>query len=376
MLSTRHLGSELTRHGFGFYTGVPCSYLKYLINYAVNEGNYVAAANEGQAVAFACGTHLGGTKSVVLMQNSGLANAVSPLTSLCHTFEIPVLGFVGLRGEAGTQDEPQHELMGEVTTRLLELLGIEWSFLSGEMALMQNQVQRAADVIARNRSYFFIVRKGILGKQGLAEQQPVSRQAGVMTGKSQDDELPTRLQALRVISGLRDGRMVQLATTGRTGRELCEVEDAPNNLYMVGSMGCVGSLGLGLALAQPEKAVVAIDGDGALLMHMGGLATIGRYGPENMLHVVLDNGAYDSTGGQATVSSNVDFVAVAAACGYSRSVYVHNTEDLADCIKAWRTDMCLTFLYLRIRKGSKRDLGRPSVRPREARDRLERFLVD
>ena len=162
-----------------------------------------------------------------------------------------------------------------------------------------------------------------------------------------------------MINSLKDSTTVQLATTGKTGRELYEIEDAENNLYMVGSMGCVSSLGLGLALTKPQKSIVAIDGDGALLMRMGNLATNGVYSPENLLHILLDNHSYDSTGGQQTVANNIRFVEVAAACGYVNSIYVHNLEELAKRIRTWKKQQGLTFLYIKISQGSKKGARTP-----------------
>lgn len=195
-----------------------------------------------------------------------------------------------------------------------------------------------------------------------------------MRQKEMADQLPTRYEALRVINSLKDHDTVQLATTGKTGRELYELEDAANNLYMVGSMGCVSSLGLGLSLTRPEKSIIAIDGDGALLMRMGNLATNGAYSPPNLLHILLDNQTHDSTGGQQTVSDQIHFTEVAAACGYINAVYVHNLQELEEFIEGWKHDKCLTFLYLKISGGSKKGLGRPKMKPSEVKERLQVFL--
>lgn len=159
MISTSVFGNQLKKLGFQFYSGVPCSYLKHLINYAINECEYVAAANEGEAVAIAAGASIAGNKAVVLMQNSGLANAVSPLTSLIHPFKIPILGFVSFRGEPGFPDEPQHELMGEITPALLNTMKIKWEYLSFDFAEVKKQLQRANQAVENNESYFFIVKK-------------------------------------------------------------------------------------------------------------------------------------------------------------------------------------------------------------------------
>ncbi|MGZ7445023.1 phosphonopyruvate decarboxylase [Paenibacillus sp. TH7-28] len=373
-MDTRIFGEELRELGFTFFSGVPCSYLKNLINYAINECDYVAAANEGDAIAIASGAYLGGKKSVVLMQNSGLTNAVSPLTSLIYPFRIPLLGFVSLRGEPGVPDEPQHELMGRITAQLLELMDVEWQYLSKDLEEARKQLVQAHEQIARNRPFFFVVKKGTFDTEPLKKQQTSLHSNQFIQHAHQEDQMPARYEALAVINAVKDEDTVQLATTGKTGRELYEIEDASSNLYMVGSMGCVGSFGLGLALSQPNKNIVVIDGDGALLMRMGSLSTNGCYNPGNMVHILLDNNAYESTGGQSTVSHNVDFVSIAAACGYTKSIHVHNLEELKACLLTWKETRALTFLYMKISKQSKAQLARPGIKPYEVRMRLQRFL--
>jgi len=374
VLNTNFFGNELKKVGFNFYTGVPCSSLKNFINYAINECEYIAAANEGDAIAIASGAYLGGKRAVVLMQNSGLTNAVSPLTSLNYIFKIPILGFVSLRGEAGIEDEPQHELMGQITTQILELMRIQWEYLSSEIEGARSQLLRANESIEENQTFFFVVRKGIFGEVRLNEQRIIFIRDRFKVEKSNEDQMPIRIEALKVINGLKDKNTILLATTGKTGRELYEIEDAPNNLYVVGSMGCVSSLGFGLALVMPEKEVVVIDGDGSILMRMGSLATNGYYCPPNMIHILLDNNAHDSTGGQATVSFNVNFVQIAKSCGYPRSIYVHNLDELRIYIKNWKKEKELTFLYMKIGKGSKENLGRPGMKPYHIKERLLRFI--
>jgi phosphonopyruvate decarboxylase len=376
LINTKMFGEELKKMGFRFFSGVPCSFLKNLINYAINDCDYVAATNEGEAVAIAAGAYLAGEKPVVLMQNSGLTNAVSPLVSLNYPFRIPVLGFVSLRGEPGIPDEPQHELMGRITTQMLDLMEIKWEYLSTDFEQAKNQLVRAHSYIERDQTFFFVVKKNTFEKEPLKDQKQRSNLNVLKVGKTKDDQLPTRIETLKRINSLKDNNTIQLATTGKTGRELYEIEDAPNNLYMVGSMGCVSSLGLGLALAKKDKDIVVIEGDGALLMRMGSLATNGCYAPKNMLHILLDNNTHDSTGGQSTVSHNVNFVDIAAACGYSKSIYVHNLEELESCIKDWKREKNLTFLYMKIAKGSIEGLGRPKMKPYEVKERLKVFLHD
>lgn len=374
MINTKKFGKELQKHGFAFFCGVPCSYLKNVINYAINDCEYVAAANEGDAVAIASGAWLGGKKPVVLMQNSGLTNAVSPLTSLNYPFRIPILGFVSLRGDKGIPDEPQHELMGSITTKLLELMQVNWKYLSSDWKEAKRQLLLAAKYIDCNRPFFFVVRQGTFEPEILQKQALSSRTNKLKIGQHAADQLPTRSEALKVINATKGSTTIQLATTGLTGRQLYEIEDAPNNLYMVGSMGCVGSLGLGLALSRPSFDIVVIDGDGSLLMRMGSLATNGTYHPPNMIHILLDNNAHDSTGGQSTVSHNVNFVEIAASCGYANSIYVHSLNELRASIEKWYVTRGLTFLYLKISPHSVEELGRPAMKPYDVKERLVSFL--
>lgn len=376
MIETSEFGYELKQLGFTFFSGVPCSYLKNLINFAINDCEYVMANNEGDAIAIAAGASLGGKKSVVLMQNSGLTNATSPLISLSHPFQIPILGFVSLRGEPGHKDEPQHELMGQITAQFLTVMNINWEYLSGDFTEAKQQIERANDCIEKNQSFFFIVKKSTFAPVELNEQ-PITQKRNILhQRKNSYDLLPTRYEALSVINACKNADTIQLATTGKTGRELYDLEDSKHNLYMVGSMGCVSSLGLGLALTRPDKAVIAIDGDGALLMRLGNLATNGSYSPNNLLHILLDNHSHDSTGGQKTVSANVQFTELAAACGYSQSIYAHNLDELKAAIENWQRNQQLTFIYLKIAKGSKQNLGRPKMKPYEVKNRLQVYLRD
>lgn len=177
ILNTYSLGEELNKRGFNFYSGVPCSFLANLINYAINEADFIMSANEGDAVAACAGAYMGGKKSVVLMQNSGLTNAISPLTSLNYSFKIPVLGFVSLRGEKGIQDEPQHELMGVITEKMLELVQIEWEYLSTDIEEVKQQLERADKAIENKQSFFFVVKKNTLDKVVLKKGAVKTKQA-------------------------------------------------------------------------------------------------------------------------------------------------------------------------------------------------------
>ncbi|WP_322906542.1 phosphonopyruvate decarboxylase [Paenibacillus campi] len=377
MIDTRSFGEQLKQSGFQFFTGVPCSFLKDLINYAINDCEYVGAANEGDAVAIASGAQLGGQKAVVLMQNSGLTNAVSPLTSLNYTFKLPVLGFVSLRGEPGVADEPQHELMGTITTKLLDFMQVKWAYLSDIHDEAVQQLQQADEYIRSKQTFFFVVKKGTFGKVAL-DEQPNSVQKPYAHVESaplpRPTVLPSRYEMLQTVNAAKHKHTIQLATTGLTGRELFEIEDAPQNLYMVGSMGCISSLALGLSLVQSGKKIIAIDGDGALLMRMGNLATVGHYGRQNLLHLVLDNGCHDSTGGQNTVSTSIDLAAVAAACRYAKVIVVDRAEQLAQAIVQWHKQPQLTFIHAFISRAATGSVGRPTMKPYQVKERLMEYM--
>ena len=363
--------------GFDFWAGVPCSYLTPFINYTIGASGltYISSANEGDAVAAATGAALGGHRSVAMMQNSGLGNAVSPLTSLNHVFRIPILLIVTLRGEPGKPDEPQHELMGQITADLLETMGIPWSWFPDQEQDVEGVLQTAvAHMDSNARPYALIMKKGAVAPYTLAHtsgfEKTVEPNPGI--GETRESELPSRHDVLaELVAATNADDTVLIASTGFNGRELYAIDDRPNQLYMVGSMGCAASLGLGLSLVRPDKKIVVIDGDGAVLMRMGNMASVGAYGGENYYHLLLDNRVHESTGGQATVSSAVDFPAIAAACGY-REVLRTGTghQDMGGFLQA----KAPAFLHILTERGVPEGLPRPSVKPADVARRLMRHL--
>jgi len=363
--------------GFNTWAGVPCSFLTPFINGVIGaEGmSYVSAANEGDAVAIASGAALAGERSVALMQNSGLGNAVSPLSSLNWVFRIPVLLIITLRGEPGLADEPQHELMGQITGRILNELEIPWDWfprtadeVEGALTVAQWHMDRTG------LPYAFVMKKGSVEKTDLrGDWQPAT------APRASDDALfgpfeprLTRHEVLReVIAHTPPGEALVIGTTGYTGRELFAIEDRPNQLYMVGSMGCASSFALGLSRALPDRRVVVADGDGAALMRMGNFATIGAYGGARLQHLVLDNGVHESTGGQATVSPAISFAGVARACGYRAATAGCERPVLDEFLRAAEGP---ALLHFRTRRGVPEGLPRPNVRPREVKQRLMRHI--
>lgn len=378
MIEAAEFLRQATALGYRWYAGVPCSFLAPLIDHvsAHPDLTYLSAANEGDAVAMAAGAWLGGRASVALMQNSGLGNAVSPLTSLNAVFRIPVLLLVTLRGEPGIADEPQHALMGRITPALLDTMEIPWARLPDSPEALGPALAKAhAAMEETERPYALLVGKGSFSAPAPspAGAPPPRREPGAVPRarwQGPGARRPSRREALERVAALAPERdTVLIATTGHTGRELYALGDRPHQLYLVGSMGCASSLALGLALARPALRVIVLDGDGAALMRMGNLATIGAYRPPNLVHVVLDNEAHGSTGGQATVSAGLSFAGVAAACGYPM-VWEGDALSLLDEALGPTQGSGPVFVHLKIAPGAPAGLPRPSLSPVEARRRF------
>jgi phosphonopyruvate decarboxylase len=389
MIEARQFVEAARERGFQWYAGVPCSYLTPFINYVLQDASlhYVSMANEGDAVALIAGITLGGERGkhgrgIAMMQNSGLGNAVSPLTSLTWTFRLPQLLIVTWRGQPGVPDEPQHALMGPITPTMLDTMEIPWELFPTDPEAIGPALDRAlAHMDATGRPYALLMQKGSVAAHGLKADALASRRRAPVAatvhgagaagaGAAGGASLPSRGQVLReVVARTPRNTTVVLASTGFCGRELFTTDDRPNQLYMVGSMGCVLPLALGVALQRPDLRVLAVDGDGAALMRMGAFATAGAYGPSNLQHLLFDNGAHDSTGGQATVSPLVSFADVAAACGYASAL---DTRDLGE-VANWLEAPPLKgprFARLHIDMGTPSDLPRPTMTPVDVKTRL------
>lgn len=381
MIHARDFVDAAARRGFKVYAGVPCSFLTPFINYVIGADGlrYFSAANEGDAVAIAAGAWLGGQRAIAMMQNSGLGNAVSPLTSLTYTFGIPVLVICTHRGAPGVSDEPQHALMGTITEQLFETMGVPWATFPREADAIDGVLDAIdSHMRAHFQPYALIMQKGSCEPFALtAGAMPTPRAAVAVQGGGHaraSAARASRSAALeRVLVASDDARSVVIATTGFTGRELYALADRPQHFYMVGSMGCASSLGLGLALARPDLRVLVVDGDGAALMRMGNLATVGAYNAPNLTHVVLDNEAHDSTGAQATVSACTDFAGVAAACGYARVMRSDDVDELASFLTG-REQQGSAFMHMKIATGARDDLPRPAITPPAVRARLMQHI--
>jgi phosphonopyruvate decarboxylase len=363
--------------GFDFFTGVPCSFLTPIINRVISDPalDYVAAASEGEAVAIAAGAWLAGRGTVVMCQNSGLGNAVNPLTSLNYPFRIPTLLIVTWRGGPGIDDEPQHQLMGPITPSLLDVIQVpHHRFPSSDDEIQSALAAAQAYIGEKELPFALIMEKGAVRDDGIQSAPADLPAPGQKQDLSAGGTPPGRVAAMeRLLAAVPDTAAL-IATTGFTGRELYTVADRPQHLYQVGSMGCAAGMGIGVAV-NTERPVVVLDGDGAALMKMGTLGTIGAYRPGNLIHIVFDNGAYESTGGQPTVSPSVDFAGVAIACGYAGA---YSCDDLAGFESAVRGALSTDgphLIHIRVSRGTIEGLGRPKVEPAHVARRFKEFLA-
>lgn len=377
MITANAFLTEAGRAGFDFYTGVPCSFLTPLINGVLSDRslNYVGAASEGEAVAIAAGAWLAGRNTVVMCQNSGLGNAVNPLTSLNASFRIPTLFVTTWRGEPGLKDEPQHELMGQITHDLLTLIGSPpASFPSEPQLLAPAFAEAVAQMETTSLPAAWVMRKGDVEDSPLDQAPFQLRPEGQRDRLETGGQRPARAEALELFLARVDPEAAVVATTGKCGRELFTLADREQHLYQVGSMGGAAGMGLGLALNTPRP-VVVLDGDGAALMKLGTMATIGAYSPLNLTHILLDNGVHDSTGGQATVSPGVDFAAVALACGYRYAASIDSLAGFGEALDRAKAAGGPALIHLRIAPGSMEKLGRPTVAPADVARRFKAFVT-
>ena len=376
MIDPAFFGSLLAEQGTDFFTGVPDSLLKNFCAWLSDnaENNHIAAVNEGSAVAIAAGYHLASGKiPLVYMQNSGIGNAANPLLSLTDldVFSIPLILLVGWRGEPGVKDEPQHLKQGKVTCSLFDTMGIPYLILDDQQEKLRIQIEECYKRIRKNSVPFaLIVRNGTFLPYNAAEKTIDT-----------DDSLLSREEALEEIMRRSSPSEVFISTTGMVSRELYELREKyhtehERDFLVVGSMGHASSLALSLALQKPKLPVNCVDGDGAALMHLGSIATIGACKPSNLRHFVLNNGAHDSVGAQPTISRKIDLSGIARSCGYSHVFTVKTLEELHNVILFLsKTDNAgPSFIEVHIRTGSRKDLGRPRSSPMENKEEFMRFV--
>ena len=371
MISPSEFIHELRKFGTNFFTGVPDSLLKHLCAYITDTTDikgHIITANEGNAVALGCGHYLA-TSSIpmIYMQNSGEGNAINPLLSLAdeEVYQIPLLLIIGWRGEPGVHDEPQHIKQGKVTIPLLETIGIPFQVLSNDVEEMRSQVVKAYTSMRTNlKPYCLIVKKGVFESYSI-------------TQKMTDDGEMTRERALELIVASAEEHAIIVSTTGMASRELYEIRERNKQSHemdflTVGSMGHASQIALGIALNKKNRQVICIDGDGSALMHMGAMAIIGTTHPENLMHIILNNGAHDSVGGQPTVGKRVDLMGVARSVGYGTVQRVRDEQTLKDAMASqMKGPHCIEVAICR---GNRPDLGRPKKTPKENKSEFMHYL--
>ena len=360
--------------GADFYTGVPDSQLKPLCNYLMNTygidpKHHLIAANEGNCTALAAGYHLAtGKVPVVYMQNSGEGNIINPVASLLNdkVYAIPVIFVVGWRGEPGLHDEPQHVYQGEVTLKLLEEMDIKPYIISKDtteeelIEVMENLKKN----LSTGKNVAFVIRKGALSYDGKVEYK--------------NSNTLVREEIIKHIVNV-SGEDPIISTTGKASRELFEAREVNRQSHKydfltVGSMGHSSSIALGVAIHKPSTKVWCVDGDGALLMHMGAMAVLGANKPKNIIHIVINNGAHETVGGMPTVAEKMDIVAIAKACGYPNAVSVDSFEKLDGALETAKKVDELSLIEVRCSIGARNNLGRPTTTALENKEKFMKHL--
>ena len=360
--------------GVRFFTGVPDSLLKSFCAYVADVSSpseHVIAANEGAAVALAAGHFLAtGSPAVVYMQNSGQGNAINPLLSLAdkEVYGIPLVLLVGWRGHPDEHDEPQHRKQGRVMLPLFDAMEIPWTVLSASDAEAKTQIEdTVGDAIRTSSPRVLIVKSDLFATYKLRKAAP-------------NEFSLSREEALRHLAGQLPHSCCIVSTTGKTSRELFEYRAsqgiAAGCVFLtVGSMGHASQIALGIAMAQPRRRVVCLDGDGALIMHMGSFAILGQQQPKNLIHVVLNNGAHDSVGGQPTAGFNIDIPAIARACGYRMTCRAESRPEIERAIEQMLPLPGPTLLEIRVKRGARSDLGRPTSTPEDNKRQFMKRLA-
>lgn len=373
MLACEEFYHLLAANGIDFFVGVPDSLLKHfigLLSDKVPASRHVTVANEGGAVALGAGYHLAtGKIPLIYMQNAGEGNAVNPLLSLADptVYSVPMLFLIGWRGEPGREDEPQHKKQGGVTLSLLATLGIPYEVLPDTLDSVKECLERAFLAMKTTSTpYALVVKKNTFASHSVKDT-------------SDGGYHLLREEAIAFVADQLSDEDVVVATTGKTGRELFEYRESrgqghERDFLNVGAMGHASQIALGIALEKPERRIYCFDGDGALIMHMGSLAIIGERAPKNFYHIVFNNGAHDSVGGQATAGFAIDMVTIAKACGYKLALRLETREEFNNYLKQFFAAEGPAFLEIRIRKGSRRDLGRPTLATKDAKEIFMKFL--
>lgn len=362
----------LREKGIDCFAGVPDSLLKNICAYITDHFDVehnIIAANEGAAVGLAAGHYLAtGQPACVYMQNSGEGNIINPLASLTdqEVYNIPVLLLIGWRGRPGVHDEPQHVKQGKVTTGLLNVMGVNYEVLSKEEDKAAKQIEKAAKALANKEVFALVIEKDTFEDYKLQNVEV-------------NDLTMSREEAIQTVAAALGEKDCIVSTTGMISRELFEYRAAMNqgherDFLTVGSMGHASQIALGIALAQPDRKVWCFDGDGAAIMHMGSMAIVANKAPKNYVHVVFNNGAHDSVGGQPTVGLKIDLPAVAKAVGYKATYSVDSKAELESVLAKVNSFESPTLLEIKVKKGNRKDLGRPTTTPIQNKEALMDFL--
>lgn len=373
MIQPKFFYDTLANYGINFYAGVPDSLLKNLCAYITDHADAahnIIAANEGGAMGLAAGHHLAtGQIPVVYMQNSGEGNIINPLASLTDkdVYNIPVLLVIGWRGKPGAHDEPQHVKQGKVTTGLLNTMGIDYTVLSKEEDKAAAQIKKAVEYMQRTKEcYALVIEKDTFDSYSLQNVE-------------KNDLTLSREEAIQTVAAALSEKDAIVSTTGMISRELFEYRTAMNqehkrDFLTVGSMGHASQIALGIALEKTDRRIWCFDGDGATIMHMGNMAIVAQKSPKNYVHVVFNNGAHDSVGGQPTVALHIDLPRVARAVGYKHTYSVATKEDLADILNEVKNIDGPVLIEVKVKKGNRKDLGRPTTTPVQNKEALMEFL--
>ncbi|KGM92766.1 phosphoenolpyruvate decarboxylase [Clostridium novyi A str. 4552] len=375
MIKVNEFYKVLEESNIDFFTGVPDSLLKSFCAYVKEntpDTKNIIAANEGNALALAAGYYLATTKiPLVYMQNSGLGNIINPVTSLMDplVYSIPTLLLIGWRGEPGKKDEPQHIKQGKITIELLDTLKIKYSILSSNSELKdaKTEIQNAVEYMKENNECYALVIK-----------------KDTFEGYKSKTQMQTKFQlkredAIKFIMRNIEENAAVVSTTGMTSRELFELrehfrENHEKDFLTVGSMGHASQIALGIAIAKPNKNVYCLDGDGAFIMHMGGISIVGQSNCKNYKHIVINNGSHDSVGGQPTVGLKIKITSIAKACGYKTVLSAKTEEEIINKVKELKLADGPALLEIRVNKGARKDLGRPTTTPIENKEAFMEFL--
>jgi len=371
MVSPKFFYDTLASYGIDFYTGVPDSLLKNLCAYITDHADAqhnIIAANEGGAMGLAVGHYLAtGQIPLVYMQNSGEGNIINPLASLTDpdVYNIPVLLIIGWRGKPGVHDEPQHVKQGKVTTGLLNVMGIDYTVLSKEEDKAEAQIKKAVEFMQlAKQCYALVIEKDTFD-------------AYTLQNVEKNDLSMSREEAIQTVAAALGEKDCIVSTTGMISRELFEYrtskgEGHERDFLTVGSMGHASQIALGIAMAKPDRKVWCFDGDGASIMHMGAMAIVANKAPQNYIHVVFNNGAHDSVGGQPTVGLKINFPSIAKAVGYKSVYSVASKDELQQQLS--NLGEAPVFLEVKVKKGNRKDLGRPTTTPIQNKETLMNFL--